>query len=220
MDHQQAIATQAAERYLLDELDEADRDAFESHYFSCVTCADDVKAGARMQDGVRAGMLEGASVRHVATVIPIESRRRSTMAVFVPWAAAASLALVAGYQALWVVPGLRQDALAPSVTVPQLLKPASRGAITTVTPDGSGVIAFSLDLNSVAEAGAPLTYDLRTIDGQSVVSGAVTAPPAGTPLMLVIPVARFASPGAYALMIGRSGSDTPVAEYRFAVAKP
>jgi hypothetical protein len=220
MDHQQAIATHAAERYLLDELDEADRDAFENHYFTCATCAEDVKAGARMQDGVRAGMLDGAATGQAATVIPIESRRRSTMAVYMPWAVAASLALLAGYQALWVVPGLRQEALVPSVTVPQLLKPASRGAITTVAPDGTGMIAFSLDLNSAAEAGAPLTYDLRTVDGQNVVSGAVTAPPAGTPLLLVIPVARFASPGAYALMIGRSGSNTPVAEYRFAVAKP
>jgi hypothetical protein len=220
MDHQQAIATHAAERYLLDELDEADRDAFENHYFTCATCADDVKAGARMQDGVRAGMLDGATVRQAATVVPIESRRRSTMAVFMPWAVAASLALVAGYQAVWVVPGLRQDTVAPSVTVPQLLKPASRGAITTVTPDGTGLIAFSLDLNSAAEAGAPLTYDLRTVDGQSVVSGTVTAPPAGTPLLLVIPVTRFESPGAYALMIGRGGSNAPVAEYRFAVAKP
>ena len=81
------------------------------------------------------------------------------------------------------------------------------------------MIAFALDLNSAAEAGAPLTYDLRTVDGQSVVSGAVTAPPAGTPLLLVIPATRLASPGAYTLMIGGNGN-APVAEYRFAVAKP
>ena len=81
------------------------------------------------------------------------------------------------------------------------------------------MIAFSLDLNSAADAGAPLTYDLRTIDGQSVVSGAVTAPPAGTPLLLVIPAARLASTGTYTLMISGSGN-APVAEYRFAVAKP
>ena len=219
MDHQQAIATHAAERYLLNELADADRDAFEDHYFSCATCADDVKAGAQMREGVRAGMLDTVATGRSTKVIPIESRRRPIISTVMPWAVAASLALVAGYQALWVVPGLRQDAMGPSVTVPQLLKPASRGAITTVTPDGTGVIAFSLDLNSAAEAGAPLTYDLRTIDGQSVVSGAVTAPPAGTPLLLVIPVTRVASPGAYTLMIGGNGG-TPVAEYRFAVAKP
>ena len=56
--------------------------------------------------------------RQRAKVVSIESRRRSPMAVVIPWAVAASLALVAGYQAMWVVPGLRQDAMGPSVTVP------------------------------------------------------------------------------------------------------
>ena len=219
MDHQQAIATQAAERYLLNELADADRDAFEDHYFTCATCAEDVKTGAQMRDGVRAGLIDTVADTRSAKVVPIESRRRSMTATFIPWAVAASLALVAGYQALWVVPGLRQDAMGPTATVPLLLKPASRGDVTTVTTSGSGVIAFALDLNSAAEAGAPLTYDLRTVDGQSVVSGAVTAPPAGTPLLLVIPAAQLASPGAYTLMIGGNGV-TPVAEYRFAVAKP
>ena len=218
MNHQQAIATHAAERYLLNELDEPARDAFEEHYFSCFECAEDVKTGARMADGVRAGMLDAAVVPTPAKVISIESRRRSVIAVAIPWAVAATLALVAGYQALWVVPGLRQDTLMPSAAVPQLLKPASRGELTTVTADRSGVVAIALDLNSAADPGTSLTYDLRTVDGQSVVSGAVTAPPAGTPILLVIPATRFASPGAYTMTI-RIGN-APVADYRFAVAKP
>lgn len=221
MDHQQALATHAVERYLLNELDGVDRDAFEDHYFTCPACAEDVKAGAQMRDGVRAGLLDTVAATRPAKVVPIESRRRSMTATFIPWAVAASLALVAGYQALWVVPGLRQDAMGPAATVPLLLKPASRGDVPAVTPTpGSRVIAFALDLNSAAEAGTPLTYDLRTVDGQSVVSGAVTAPPAGTPLLLVIPTARLASSGVYTVMIVGNGSSTPVAEYRFAVAKP
>jgi anti-sigma factor RsiW len=219
MDHQQAIATQAAERYLLDELDDADRDAFEAHYFACTVCADDVRTGAQLQDGVRGGLLDSAT-REAADVIPIGSRRRWTTAVLAPWAVAASLAVVAGYQALWVVPGLRDASLNPVAAVPVLLKPASRGAVSTVTLSGTGVIAFSLDLNNVAEAGAPLSYDLRTIDGQSVATGAVPAPPAGTPLLLVVPVTRLASAGAYTLVVSRSSGNEPVAEYRFAVARP
>jgi hypothetical protein len=218
MDHQQAIATHAAERYLLDELDDTDRDAFENHYFSCIECAEDVKSGARMTDGVRAGMLDAAAATTPAKVISIETRRRPVIAAVMPWAVAATLALVAGYQTLWVIPGLRQDALVPSAAVPQLLKPASRGELTTLTAERSGVIAIALDLNSAADPGTSLTYDLRTVDGQSVVSGAVTAPPAGTPLLLVIPATRFVSSGAYTMTI-RSGI-APVADYRFAVAKP
>ena len=45
MDHQQAIATHAAERYLLNELGDADRDAFEEHYFACA----DLRGGRRGQ---------------------------------------------------------------------------------------------------------------------------------------------------------------------------
>ena len=86
-----------------------------------------------MQDGVRAGLLDTVADTRSAKVVPIESRRRSMTATFVPWAVAASLALVAGYQALWVVPGFRQDAMGPAATVPLLLKPASRGDVTTVT---------------------------------------------------------------------------------------
>lgn len=207
----------AAERYLLNELNDNERDAFEDHYFTCAECAEDVKSGTQMQDGVRAGMLAAPATS--SKVVSIESRRRSTFQVVLPWAVAASMALVAGYQAVWIVPGARQDAMQAGAAVPQLLKPASRGELTTVTANGAGLIALALDLNSAAEAGTALTYDLRTVDGQSVVSGAVTAPPAGTPLLLVIPAARFASPGAYALAI-RDGGNAPIADYRFAVAKP
>ena len=48
MDHQQAIATHATERYLLNELGDTERDAFEAHYFACAICAEDVRTGARM----------------------------------------------------------------------------------------------------------------------------------------------------------------------------
>src|SRR6185436_16132166 len=142
MDHRQAIATHAAERYLLNELNDADRNAFEDHYFTCVTCAEDVKAGAQMQQGIRGGMLDKAGVAQSAKVIPIQSRRRSTMSVVMPWAIAATLALVAGYQALFVVPALRQDSLEAGAAVPVLLKPASRGELATVTLSRAGVIAF------------------------------------------------------------------------------
>lgn len=218
MDHQQAIATHAAERYLLQELNESDRDAFEDHYFSCVECADDVRVGARLEEGVRSGLL-AAAVAPATNVIPIGVRRRSTMSFVMPWAVAASMALVAGYQALWVVPGLRASVVRPGATVPILLRPASRGAVTTVSSSGGDVIAFSLDLNSAADAGTSLSYDLRTIDGHTVASGSVVAPPPGTPLLLVVPV-KTAPPGDYILLVGRSGGNAPVAEYRFAVTKP
>ena len=49
MEHQAAVETHAVERYLLGEMPVEERDAFEEHYFSCVACAEDVRAGAQLR---------------------------------------------------------------------------------------------------------------------------------------------------------------------------
>lgn len=47
MSHDQAVSSHAPERYLLGELDGAERDAFEGHYFDCTACFDDIKKGSQ-----------------------------------------------------------------------------------------------------------------------------------------------------------------------------
>lgn len=47
MEHQEAINTYAAEGYLLDELPEAERTAFEEHFADCDACFADVRDGLR-----------------------------------------------------------------------------------------------------------------------------------------------------------------------------
>src|SRR5260370_9373991 len=47
MSHDQAVSSHAPERYLLGELDPAERDAFEGHYFDCAACFDGVKKGSQ-----------------------------------------------------------------------------------------------------------------------------------------------------------------------------
>ena len=44
MDHLKALATKASERYLLGEMSEPERFAFEEHYFQCGECAEDIRA--------------------------------------------------------------------------------------------------------------------------------------------------------------------------------
>jgi anti-sigma factor RsiW len=219
MDHQQAIGTHAVERYLLDEMGAADRDAFEEHYFTCVDCADDVRISAAMRDGVKAGLAvpAPAAADRPAQVVSISSRRPWRTSVLLPWAAAASLAIVAGYQTMRVAPGFEGDSSIQAVT-PITLRPASRGAIVTVSRPTGGVVAFALELGAVDSAAA-LTYDLRTVDDKSVASGVIAAPPAGTPLLLLVPSAKIDSPGGYVLRVRDAGAEPPVAEYRFAVAE-
>ncbi len=51
----------ATERYLLEEMTEAESEAFEEHYFNCAECAAEVVAGATFIIGVRAITREGDS---------------------------------------------------------------------------------------------------------------------------------------------------------------
>jgi hypothetical protein len=52
MNHDDATKLMA-ERYILDELEPSERDAFEEHYFECTLCANDVRDLARFREGVR-----------------------------------------------------------------------------------------------------------------------------------------------------------------------
>ncbi len=46
MSHEQAVNKQVAERYLLAELSQEEREAFEGHYFDCPVCFEQVQLGA------------------------------------------------------------------------------------------------------------------------------------------------------------------------------
>jgi anti-sigma factor RsiW len=53
MEHERALEIQAVERYLIDDLSEAERNEFEEHFFSCEKCADEVRLGARFHAAAR-----------------------------------------------------------------------------------------------------------------------------------------------------------------------
>src|SRR5690349_14239555 len=103
MNHEEAIRNQAAASYLLGDLTEAERDAFEEHYFDCVVCGDTVRNGARL-------FAAGAQI-----VTQEQAYQR-----FRPWkwvassAAAAALTVAVGYQAV-VIPRLAMSV--PAITV-------------------------------------------------------------------------------------------------------
>ena len=59
MTHEKAVQTGASERYLLEEMSELERHAFENHYFSCVECAEDVRTGGLLRDGCQGGAPRG-----------------------------------------------------------------------------------------------------------------------------------------------------------------
>jgi hypothetical protein len=53
MDHDLAIKNNVAERYLLGELNEAEMEEYEEHFFDCAVCAEEVKVGSEFIDHAR-----------------------------------------------------------------------------------------------------------------------------------------------------------------------
>jgi hypothetical protein len=219
MTHAEAVRSSATERYLLEEMSEIERHAFEDHYFDCTECAEDVRAGALMREGVRAGLLERSNVRSIGDAAPrsTPARRGWPPPTFLPWAAAAALALVVGYQSLPQPPGASRELTTQALT-PVTLRPASRAA--------EPVLLLSVDSSAITlavELGAPVdsdvSYDLRTTGGHSVASGHTAPPPAGAPLLLLLPAWTLSPDEHYILTVHRAADRQLIDEYRFAVSR-
>src|SRR5436190_1105925 len=114
MNHDEAIGVQATERYLLHELPDQERDAFEEHYFGCAACADDVRTGSAFVGALKS---RGRRERDSPFLIRQEARARRNL--IVPLAAAASVAVaLLGWMQIGVVGPMRvalAEARQPSV---------------------------------------------------------------------------------------------------------
>jgi anti-sigma factor RsiW len=215
MDHRQAVETLALERYLLGEMADLERDAFEEHFFSCAECAEDARAVGTMRDAVANGMA-GSARQAPSRVLQMPSPRRRLVSVVVPWAAAASLALVAGYQGL-VLRQAQKQLAAPIVLSPVTLRPASRGQEPVVFATAGAVLTLAVDLGGGVMNG-DIEYEIRHAEGATIASDRVPAPKDGTPLLLLVPSSLFQTGQHYVLLVKNSGnaSLTP-ADYRFTV---
>ncbi|MGE0460470.1 MAG: zf-HC2 domain-containing protein [Vicinamibacterales bacterium] len=217
MTHAQAVETRAAERYLLDEMPELERYAFEAHYFECAECAEDVRMGGLMRDGVRERLLGEAERGRQKADGP--RQKAEGWGRVLPWAVAASLALAVGYQQLWLVPELRSQIPSSQGLSPITLRSATRGGEPAVARPTTGVLTLAFDFAGVP-AGTRLSYDLRAADGSSVASGAAVAPSPGTPLLLLVPASAVRDAGSYVLAVRADGVAGPAsADYRFTVTE-
>jgi Putative zinc-finger len=146
MEHNIVTARQMTEKYLLDELDPAERDEFEEHYFNCAECAVDVKSAALLVEQIRDGAIPDHELRAVPAQPPIPKPSRWLAwlrpAFAVP--VMATLLAVVGYQNLVTYPQMARQ-----LTSPQVLPWASvnvgtygsSGPAITVKP-GQGFVLF------------------------------------------------------------------------------
>jgi hypothetical protein len=220
MTHQQALDTVAAERYLLDEMTEIEKHAFEDHFFDCSDCAHEVRLGEQIRAEVRSSQDAGLGIRDSkdSKFIPFPARpawRRPS--VVLPWAAAATLALTAGYQSLVTVPGLR-EATSTQALSPVMLRGATRGAVPVVTVSpGQRFVTLALDV--MTSSARELRYDLLDEAGTTLLSGRTPLPLSGAPLYLLIPADELGRQGRHTLIVrDPDSSGAALGEYGFDVA--
>jgi anti-sigma factor RsiW len=219
MNHSEAVRSSATERYMLGEMPEVERYAFEDHYFDCPECAEDVRTGALMREGVKAGLLDRSNVRSITRTAtakaPAKGWRSWERRVVVPWATAAGLALVIGFQAM---PPFSRE-LMPQTLAPITLRPASRsGELTVELPTWrNSAITLAVELNAPPDT--ELSYDVQDSAGESVLSGRTAAPPAGAPMLLLFAVWTLSPDEHYILTVRRAADAQLIDEYRFTVAR-
>jgi hypothetical protein len=80
-----------------------------------------------------------------------------------------------------------------------------------------GAAAVTLALDVDAPAGSQLSYVLTSSDGGRVAEGKLSTPPAGVPLLLLVPVWTLAPSTQYSLAVQGAADGRMIAEYRFAV---
>lgn len=120
MDHDVVVREKMTERYLLDELDPAARDAFEAHYFDCAECALDVRAAS---DFVKQAKVALADEEALAEPQPAPRPAPNPMGLsWLAWLrpalAAPVLALllaIVGYQNLVTLPNMAKSLKSPDV---------------------------------------------------------------------------------------------------------
>jgi Putative zinc-finger len=218
MDHREALATDASSRYLLGEMNEPERFDFEAHYFDCAECAQDVRAGAALARGIREVYAQDEASVSRSRETPQKSLRPRWLEWLAPASlvpAAATLLLVgsfAGYQALVTIPSLRTSrALAPIV-----LRAAARGDEQTIElGDKQPYSVLSLDVNA-ADPGTPLVYEIAPANSAARVKGSAVTPPAGSPLLVVIPHSDLNQAGAWTLIL-RTPQGAEIARYPFSL---
>lgn len=212
MDHKEARDVGAVERYLLGELDDDARAAFEEHFFACRECGEDVRLGAILMANARPQLIDEPPAR--VSLRPARRRDESWRAWFWPvpvGALAASLAVLtlAAYQTFVAMPHLRRDVAATEQirAVTWTFLSVSRNAPQIVTVSRSQRhLGLTLSRSS-AEAHTYFHCSLSRADGRTVLSSVVTAPPSGEELQLLLPLTLL-SPGDYVLVVSAMASET------------
>jgi hypothetical protein len=120
MEHSEAVRLNAAEKYLMGELTDAQRDEYEEHYFDCVACGEELKATVAFVASAKEVAREGEAGRAEEKA---SARARGDWlawlrpAFVVPAFAALVLLAVVSYQNGVTIPSLKNGASEQSTAI-------------------------------------------------------------------------------------------------------
>jgi len=188
--HKEAVKKMAAERYVLGELHESERDQFEEHFFSCPDCARDVRDLAALT----------AVVRELPPEPPIPPSpawrwRWVGLGPSLAWGGAlAMVALFAVYQTAQLRVAMRPQTLASI-----LLLPETKGAVAAIPVQRMGTFRL-LECDLPGSTG-DLEWELRRTGSEKVLGRqAAPAPVKGVSFKVLLPSSVLA-PGDYTLTV-------------------
>jgi hypothetical protein len=229
MHHEDAIRTQAAERYLLGEMSPEEREVYEDHCFSCEACGNELSITAAFVANARVALASSEPPRAGVRTLGAPTRQRhddgwwgrilARSRAIVPALAAAVvvLAAVVSYQGLAVIPDLRERLAGSQAAqaVPTVaLRSAARGAGPRLRVSPADTFAV-LQADVLPERTvARYTAVLNTADGREQFRTSLEAPAIGMPVTLLIPV-RDLSPGEHTLIFQDDSNGGEVGRFPF-----
>jgi hypothetical protein len=206
MDHNYAINNHVAEGYLLGDLNEQERDAYEEHYFSCAVCAEEVKAASEF-------IVNAKKFIHAEKEAELyrEAKRHAIWGNWLNWrsimqplpATACMLVVVlggfSGYQNRVTIPELRQMTAPQLIARQPVLRHSKGDAVYTVVARPGK--QFSLPFEIPKTQYTSYTVSVLTDSNLRKLSlGTISAAEAEKALEMLVPSGNF-NAGRYFLLI-------------------
>jgi anti-sigma factor RsiW len=223
--HQVAIERNSADAYLLGELSDDEREAFEEHFFNCAGCAASIQSGMKILDDLADGVAEPAEAAVPRdNLVNLDDYRQpgirhwgTSLKWAIPTAAAAVLTIFTGYQNLVLFPARLAAAAQVAQAGPvEMLEPTeeTRGAVEAVE---AGWVGRRHVVSIPAAQGELPKYEYSLIDGTGKTVGRLSEPIVSEKGMISWELPPLPG-GSYTIVVEgvrKEGNRSPIARYRF-----
>lgn len=217
VNHKLAEETSAIERYLLNDMPDDERSAFESHFFECGICAERIRDGAAFVESARQVFREQTFQAETQRERSRESWFRwLRMPVLVPSCSALVMAAFIVYQNAVSIPALLKPRILSTVVVAPLSREAPP-VIKIAADQPLFNVTFSVD---APRAFVAYNCEFRDRDGKLLVRMRSEGHELSSfDLSFLLPAAKFPD-GAYQLIVQPAGgNDGFVDRYTFEIQK-